>query len=114
MKNLYVGNLAFQITEQDLEQAFARYGQVSRASVVRDRATGQPRGFGFVEMADAAEADKAIAALNGAEWEGRQLTVSEARPREGGGASGGRGGFERGGGGKRGGGGGGGGRGRRW
>ncbi len=112
MKNLYVGNLAFQITEEDLEQAFAKYGQVSRASIVRDRATGQPRGFGFVEMTDPGEADRAIAALNGAEWEGRQLTVSEARPREGGagGARGGPGGGGRGG--NRG-GAGGGGRGRR-
>ena len=107
MKNIYVGNLSFQTTEQDLEAAFAAYGQVERAQLVKDRDTGKSRGFGFVEMADDAGADRAIEALNGAQLDGRSLTVNEARPREarpsGGGGGGNRFG---GGGGNRGGGGG--------
>ena len=110
-KNLYVGNLSFSTTSDDLRQAFAQYGTVSTAQVVMDRETGRSRGFGFVEMSDGAEA--AIAALNGADLQGRSISVNEARPREerggGGGGGGGRGG---GGGGYRGGGGGGGGGGR--
>ena len=106
MKNIYVGNLSFQTTEQDLEAAFAAYGQVERAQLVKDRDTGKSRGFGFVEMADDAGADRAIEALNGAQLDGRSLTVNEARPREarpsGGGGGGNRFG---GGGGNRGGGG---------
>jgi RNA recognition motif-containing protein len=108
MKNIYVGNLSFQTTEQDLEAAFAAYGQVERAQLVKDRDTGKSRGFGFVEMADDAGAERAIEALNGAQLDGRSLTVNEARPREarpgGGGGGGNRFG---GGGGNRGGGGGG-------
>jgi RNA recognition motif-containing protein len=107
MKNIYVGNLSFQTTEQDLEAAFSAYGQVERAQLVKDRDTGKSRGFGFVEMADDAGADRAIEALNGAQLDGRSLTVNEARPREarpsGGGGGGNRFG---GGGGNRGGGGG--------
>ncbi len=108
MKNIYVGNLSFQTTEQDLEAAFSAYGQVERAQLVKDRDTGKSRGFGFVEMADDAGADRAIEALNGSQLDGRNLTVNEARPREprsgGGGGGGNRFG---GGGGNRGGGGGG-------
>jgi RNA recognition motif-containing protein len=110
-KNLYVGNLPFSTTADDLREAFGEYGTVTSASVVMDRETGRSRGFGFVEMADGAEA--AIAALNGTQFQGRSLTVNEARPREdrGGGGGGGRrsgGGYGGGGGGGYGGGGGGG------
>ena len=116
MKNLYVGNLPFTTTSDDLVALFGEYGQVQRAQVVSDRETGRSRGFGFVEMTEGAEA--AIQALNGAELQGRTLTVNEAKPREErprsggggyGGGGGGRGGY--GGGGGRGGYGGGGGRG---
>lgn len=79
-KKLYVGNLSFNTTSDDLRDAFAQYGNVTSASVVTDRDTGRSRGFGFVEMADGAEA--AIQAMNGAELQGRTLTVNEARPRE--------------------------------
>lgn len=79
-KNLYVGNLPFSTTADDLREAFGQYGSVTRAQVVSDRETGRSRGFGFVEMADGA--DEAIAALNGAQFEGRTLTVNEAKPRE--------------------------------
>ncbi len=90
--NIYVGNLSFNATEDDIRQAFAAYGQVSSASIVKDKFTGQSRGFGFVEMADATEAQAAIAALNGKELQGRALTVNEARPRTEGGPGGSRGG----------------------
>ncbi len=102
MKNIYVGNLPFQTTEQDLDQAFSAYGQVERVQIVKDRETGQARGFAFVEMPVDAEADRAMAALNGADLGGRTLTVNEARPREprAGGGGGGRGGFGGGGGGR--------------
>ena len=97
-KNIYVGNLSFQATADDLIQAFGQYGTVTRAQVVSDRETGRSRGFGFVEMADGA--DEAIAALNGAMFQGRTLTVNEARPREdrprgGGGGNRGGGGYGR-------------------
>jgi len=82
MKNIYVGNLSFQTSEQDLEAAFSAYGQVERAQLVKDRDTGKSRGFGFVEMTEDAAADRAIEALNGAQLGGRSLTVNEARPRE--------------------------------
>ena len=93
-KNLYVGNLPFNTTADDLREAFSPYGTVARAQVISDRETGRSRGFGFVEMEDGAEA--AIEALNGQEFQGRTLTVNEARPREdrprgGGGGGGGRG-----------------------
>jgi RNA recognition motif-containing protein len=102
LKNIYVGNLPFQTTEQDLDQAFSAYGQVERVQIVKDRETGQARGFAFVEMPVDAEADRAMAALNGADLGGRTLTVNEARPREprAGGGGGGRGGFGGGGGGR--------------
>jgi RNA recognition motif-containing protein len=80
MKNLYVGNLAFSTTADDLREAFGQYGSVTRAQVIADRETGRSRGFGFVEMAEGA--DEAIAALNGTEFQGRTLTVNEAQPRE--------------------------------
>ena len=113
---LYVGNLAFQTTSEELQQLFAGAGTVESASVVEDRMTGRSRGFAFVEMATKEEAAAAIEQLNGKELGGRALKVNEAKPRENraGGGGGGRGGFggSRGGfGGNRNGGGGGGGRG---
>jgi cold-inducible RNA-binding protein len=80
--NIYVGNLSYDTNERDLEAAFANYGSVSSARIATDRDTGRPRGFGFVEMSNAAEAQAAIAGLNGTDLQGRTLTVNEARPRE--------------------------------
>ena len=101
MTNLFVGNLSYQTTDSDLEAAFSAYGAVDKASVIRDRETGQSRGFGFVEMPNSSEATAAINALNGRELNGRAMNVNEARPREerGGGGGGNRGGGNRGGGG---------------
>ncbi|NDD64681.1 MAG: RNA-binding protein [Acidobacteria bacterium] len=98
---LYVGNLSFQTTSEDLESLFGRVGTVESASVVTDRDTGRSRGFGFVEMASAAEGNAAIAEFNGKDVNGRSLTVNEARPREerSGGGGGGFGGNRRSGGG---------------
>ena len=79
---LYVGNLSFSTSSQDLEQLFAQAGTVESASVVEDRETGRSRGFGFVEMASDAEATEAINRLNGSDFSGRPLTVAEARPQE--------------------------------
>jgi RNA recognition motif-containing protein len=79
-KNLYVGNLSFQTTADDLVDAFGQYGNVTRAQVITDRETGRSRGFGFVEMSEGAE--EAIANLDGALFQGRNLTVNEAKPRE--------------------------------
>jgi cold-inducible RNA-binding protein len=96
-KNIYVGNLSFTATADDLRELFAKHGTVTSAQVVSDRDTGRSRGFGFVEMSEGG--DQAIAALNGAELGGRTLTVNEAKPREdrprsgGGRPSGGRGGY---------------------
>ena len=81
-KNLYVGNLPFSTTSDDLRDAFGQYGTVSRAQVVSDRETGRSRGFGFVEMPDDAAAQKAIDELNGTSTGGRPIKVTEARPRE--------------------------------
>jgi len=108
VKNIYVGNLDFGTTEDQLKTAFEPYGVVDKVTLVRDRATGQPRGFAFVEMQNDAEGEKAIAALNGSNLGGRNLNVNEARPKME--RSGGGGGFGHrgGGGGHRGGGGGGG------
>ena len=103
---LYVGNLSYQTTDQQLHDLFSEAGNVSSAQVVTDRYTGQARGFGFVEMASEDEAQQAIAAINGRNVDGRALVVNESRPREGGGGGGSRGGG--GGGGSYGGGGGGG------
>ncbi len=109
-KNIFVGSLAWATTSEGLEQAFAQYGVVTSAKVISDRETGRSKGFGFVEMESGG--DEAIEALNGADMDGRQIVVNEARPREdrGGGGGGGRGGYGGGGGGYGGGGGGGGGR----
>ena len=79
---LYVGNLAFETTENDLQDLFEQHGQVSEVSLVMDRMTGKSRGFAFVTMADKAGADAALSALNGKELNGRPLNVNEARPRE--------------------------------
>ncbi|HVG28463.1 MAG TPA: RNA-binding protein [Pyrinomonadaceae bacterium] len=111
---LYVGNLSFNTSSDDLRDLFAQAGTVESASVVEDRETGRSRGFGFVEMSTKEEADAAIQQFNGKDFGGRNLTVNEARPREDrggnrGGGGGGRGGFGGGGGGGRGGYGGGGG-----
>ncbi|HEV8160700.1 MAG TPA: RNA-binding protein [Pyrinomonadaceae bacterium] len=109
---LYVGNLAFGVTSDDLHEHFAQAGTVESAKVVEDRDTGRSRGFGFVEMASSEEAMAAIEQFNGQDLDGRNLVVNEARPREeGGGGRGGRGGYGGGGGGGRGGSGGGGNRG---
>jgi cold-inducible RNA-binding protein len=79
-KKIYVGNLSFQTTESDITQAFSGFGPVESVSIITDRDTGRSKGFGFVEMADQADADKAISALNGTDLDGRNLTVNEARP----------------------------------
>ena len=106
---LFVGNISFNTTENDLQDAFAAHGTVTEANLMVDRMSGRPRGFGFVTMSTPDEAQKAIQAMNGASLDGRNLTVNLARPREersgGGEGGGGRGGY---GGGGRGGGGGGG------
>jgi RNA recognition motif-containing protein len=109
---LYVGNLNFKTTGEDLQELFGQVGTVESASVVMDRDTGRSRGFGFVEMASKEEGEAAIAQFNGKDFNGRNLSVNEARPREDRGGGGGRGGYGGGGGGRGGyGGGGGGGRG---
>lgn len=94
MKNIFVGNLSFGATEDAVRSLFEAYGTVDRVNVVTDRDTGRARGFGFVEMSVNAEADRAIAGLNGKELDGRALNVNEARPKEdrGGGGGGFRGG----------------------
>jgi RNA recognition motif-containing protein len=105
--NIFVGNLSRDVTEEDLRQAFSAYGQVDRVTILKDKFTGEPRGFGFVEMPAKAEAEAAIAGLNQNDLKGRQLTVNEARPKtERPSGGGGRGGFggrggPRGGGGRR-------------
>jgi cold-inducible RNA-binding protein len=113
MTRIYVGNLSFDATEEQVREMFAAFGEVDSVNIITDRDTGRSRGFGFVEMSDSAASKAAIDALNGKDLGGRALTVNEARPRveRGGGGGGGRGGRGSGGGG---GGGGGGGRGRRW
>jgi len=102
--DIYVGNLPYDVSDSDLQQLFEKYGSVTSARVVMDRATGRAKGFGFVEMNDRAEAEKAIAATNGYDMNGRPLRVNESQPKpprsEGGGGGGGyRGGNSRGGGG---------------
>jgi RNA recognition motif-containing protein len=121
LKNIFVGNLDFNTSEDELRQMFEVYGQVDRVSIMTDRDTGRSRGFGFVEMTSSEDGEKAIAALNGSQMGGRTLNINEARPKTersggggrdrggyGGGGGGGRGGRGGGGGGGRGGGGGGG------
>jgi len=102
MKNIFVGNLSFGATEDAVRSMFEEYGAVERVSIVTDRDSGQPRGFGFVEMSVNAEADRAIAELNGRELDGRALNINEARPKEdrGGGGGGYRGRSSGGGGGR--------------
>ncbi len=90
-QKIYVGNLPYASTDQDLLDLFAPHGEVASANVVTDRYTGRSRGFGFVEMATADDAQKAITALNGSDFQGRNLVVNEARPKEKGRPSGGRG-----------------------
>jgi len=90
MTNIFVGNLSFGATEETIRALFEAHGAVERVSIVTDRDTGRSRGFGFVEMSDAGEAEKAISALNGRELDGRNLTVNEARPKSEGGGFGGR------------------------
>ncbi len=104
MKNIFVGNLSFGATEAGVRSLFEAYGAVERVNIVTDRDTGQARGFGFVEMTNNAEADRAIAELNGRELEGRAMNVNEARPKteRAGGGFGGGGGRGRSGGGGRG------------
>jgi RNA recognition motif-containing protein len=87
-KKLYVGNLGYGVANSDLEQLFSAYGSVQSAEVIKDRGTGQSKGFGFVEMGTDAEAQAAIAALDGKEMNGRALKVNEARPKESGGGGG--------------------------
>lgn len=101
-KKLYVGNLAYGVTDSQLEQLFSAHGVVQSAQVITDRDTGRSKGFGFVEMSNSAEADAAISALNGVEKDGRAMAVNEARPKADGGGGGGgrsRGGYGGGGGG---------------
>ncbi len=81
MKNIYVGNLHFGSTEDGIRSLFEAYGTVGRVNICTDRETGQPRGFGFVEMANDSEGEKAIAALNGTDHNGRTINVNEARPK---------------------------------
>jgi len=94
--DIYVGNISSEVGEQELREAFEAHGQVTSVRLIKDRYTGQPRGFGFVEMPQKSEAEAAVNALNGTELKGQALTVNEARPREdrppGGGGGGGRGG----------------------
>jgi RNA recognition motif-containing protein len=100
MANIYVGNLENSVTEEDLQQAFGAFGQVASASIIKDKFSGESRGFGFVEMPAKAEAEAAIAGMNGKELKGRTLSVNEARPRtERRGGGGGGGGYSGGGGG---------------
>lgn len=98
--NIYVGNLSFNLTEEDLRTAFGAYGTVEKAAIITDKMSGQSRGFGFVEMPNREEAVKAIEGLNGKDLKGRNLKVNEAQPRPAGGGGGGRGGFGGGGGGR--------------
>jgi RNA recognition motif-containing protein len=95
--NIYVGNLAREVSDEDLRRAFEAYGQVESANVIKDKFSGESRGFGFVEMPAKAEAQSAIEGLNGSDLKGRNLNVNEARPRR----EGARGGGRRGGGGRR-------------
>ena len=97
--NIFVGNLSFQTTQDELHAAFAQYGNVERVNIVTDRDTGQPRGFAFVEMTEQRDAETAISQLNGSEINGRALNVNEARPKPSGGGGFGGGGRGRGGGG---------------
>lgn len=96
MTNIFVGNLSFETTREELQAAFANFGTVEKVDIVRDRDSGQPRGFAFVEMSDRTAAEAAISRLNGTEMNGRALNVNEARPKTSGGGGGGGGGRGRG------------------
>ena len=89
MTNIFVGNLSFQTTQDELQAAFATYGSVERVNIVTDRDSGQPRGFAFVEMTDKSAAESAISQLNGSDLNGRAMNVNEARPKPQGTSSGG-------------------------
>jgi RNA recognition motif-containing protein len=89
--NLYVGNLSYRLTEDELRQAFEEFGQVSSCTIIKDKVTGESKGFGFLEMPERSEAEAAINGLNGRDLKGRRLNVNEARPREGGGGGAGAG-----------------------
>ncbi len=99
--SIYVGNLSYDVAEDDLKSVFAEYGKITRVHLPIDRESGRPRGFAFVEMADEKEEDAAIEALDEAEWMGRALKVNKAKPREESSGGGGRGGYGGGGGGGR-------------
>ncbi|HEX4961745.1 MAG TPA: RNA-binding protein [Thermoanaerobaculia bacterium] len=99
--NLYVGNLPYRITEDQLKAAFEEFGNVSSCTIIKDKVTGQSKGFGFLEMPERSEAEAAISNLNGHDLMGRKINVNEARPREGGGGGGGGRGAGGGGGGRR-------------
>jgi RNA recognition motif-containing protein len=114
MTNIFVGNLSFRTTQDELFAAFSQFGAVERVNIVTDRDSGQSRGFAFVEMTERRDAENAIASLNGADLNGRAMNVNEARPKPQGGGGFGGGGAARGGRGGNGGGGGGRGRGNRW
>jgi cold-inducible RNA-binding protein len=114
MTNIFVGNLSFRTTQDELFAAFSQFGAVERVNIVTDRDSGQSRGFAFVEMTERRDAENAIASLNGADLNGRAMNVNEARPKPQGGGGFGAGGGSRGGRGGNGGGGGRGGRGNRW
>ncbi len=88
--NIYVGNLSYEVTEEDLRQAFGAFGQVESVNIIKDKYSGESKGFGFVEVPDKAEAQSALEGLNGKELKGRALKVSEARPRSEGSRGGGR------------------------
>ena len=90
--NIYVGNLAREVTQEDLEEAFKAFGQVTTVTIIKDKFSGEPRGFGFIEMPGKAEAQAAIAGMNGKDLKGRPLNVNEAQPKTDRGGSGGRGG----------------------
>ncbi len=90
--NIYVGNLSFDVNEEDLRKTFEEFGKIASVNVIKDKYSGQSRGFGFVEMSEKAEAQSAVKSLNGKELKGRALSVNEARPRSDGRGSGGRGG----------------------
>lgn len=81
-QKIYVGNLGFSVTNEDLQSKFEQYGSVTSAKIITDRDTGRSKGFGFVEMSDKSEASEAISSLNGSEWAGRNMNVSEAKPQE--------------------------------
>lgn len=92
--NIYVGNLSHEVSGEDLRQVFEAFGQVNSATIIKDKYSGQPRGFGFVEMPERAEAQTAIQNLNGKDLRGQAMNVNEARPRNDRGKPGGRGGFQ--------------------